>query len=247
MSNEKNEISSLNILYADGNDSFCQTAKKLIDSYGCQLDLAKDGAEVIDKFKLKKYDLLFVTDILPEKDAFTAVKEMRSFEGENRDKQAVIIMVSDKDETEKMEKNFDIGYDGYLIKPIKKGDLQDIFSFLTDADSEEANTEETPKEEDKITVTLDKDIESIVPEYLENIKSGGKKIPDAIAQGDFEFIYRYGHNMKGTGSSYGFAFISEVGKALEQAGTDKNIQVIKEEVEKLTEYIGKVHLVYEKQ
>jgi hypothetical protein len=160
-------------------------------------------------------------------------------------------MVSSNDEATNMDNSFDIGCDGYLIKPIKKGDLIDIFEFLTGDNSEknieEASTgsDEKHEKEDEIIVKIDKDIESIVPEYLQNIKDGSKKIPDAIVRKDFDFIYRFGHNMKGTGTSYGFASISEMGKILEQAGTDKNIQVINEEIKKLTEYIEKVHILYE--
>ena len=51
--------------------------------------------------------------------------------------------------------------------------------------------------------------------------------------------------MKGTGTSYGFTAISEIGRVLEQAGTDKDVQVINKEVAKLTDYINKVHIVYE--
>ena len=80
---------------------------------------------------------------------------------------------------------------------------------------------------------------------LNNKKQAIKEINKIKEDEDFDFIYRFGHNMKGTGTSYGFVSISEMGKILEQAGTDKNIQVINEEIKKLTEYIEKVHVLYE--
>ena len=244
--NNGNIVSSLNVLYVNNDESFCLHAKELIASYGCNLDFAQKGTEALSMFKLKAYDLLFVNYRMPDMNGFDIVKTMRSFESEHPERQAVIIILSEDDETDDMEKSFDIGCDGYLVKPIKKGDLLDIFNFLTADESENAaNEEKSTKSEVKITVKIDKDIEGIVPEYLENIKDGCKKIHDAIARSDFEYVYRFGHNLKGTGTSYGFNDISAIGKILEQAGTDHNVEVTNEESKKLADYIDKVEVIYE--
>ena len=264
MENTQNNSSLMKILYVDDNESFSLLVKRLLVEYECQLDFAENGAEAVEKFKTKEYELLFVDDLMPVMDGFTAVKEIRSFELEHRTTQSVIIMVSENDKAEDMEKCFDVGCDGYLIKPIKIGDLKEIFKLLSGdeskpepamVESESAvlepepvtpvNSEEKEEVENGIVVKVDKDLEGIVPEYLNNIRENFKKIPNALKQKNFELIYQIGHNMKGTGSSYGFVNISEIGKKLEKAGSDKNVAVITEGIAAMTEYLEKINVVYE--
>ena len=252
---KQKNIAQLKILYIDDNDSFRMLAKRLFEEYGANLDLVENGVKAIELFTDTEYDLVFVDNLMPEMDGFTTVKEIRRIEAETeRAKQTVIIMVSANDEAEHIEDSFDIGCDGYLIKPIKKGDLKDILDYLTgeDGDSDtscEENKTDTEHDDyeplEKIIIKVDKDIECIVPEYIENIKKGCLNIPGAISRADFNFIYKFGHNMKGTGSSYGFEYISEIGKVIEKAGNTRDINVINEEVDKLVDYLERIEIVYE--
>ncbi len=252
---EQKNIVLLKILYVDDNESFRMLAKRLFEEYGAKLDLVESGAKALELFVDDEFDLIFIDNLMPEMDGFATVKEMRRIEAETaRNKQAVIIMVSANDESEHIEESFDIGCDGYLIKPIKKGDLKDILDYLTgDVEEDETSNEEGELEAmafgdetpEKITVKVDKDIECIVPEYIDNIKKSCVNISGAISRSDFNFIYKFGHNMKGTGSSYGFEYISEIGKVLEKAGNTRDVKVINEEVDKLVDYLERIEIVYE--
>lgn len=50
--------------------------------------------------------------------------------------------------------------------------------------------------------------------------------------------------MKGTGGSYGFDAISEIGEAIENAALEGNQQTIRTEVQRLSDYLERVVVVY---
>ncbi|KJU85191.1 Hpt domain protein, partial [Candidatus Magnetobacterium bavaricum] len=53
-----------------------------------------------------------------------------------------------------------------------------------------------------------------------------------------------GHSLRGSGRSYGFDFISEVGKNVEQFAGDKNVEGISLWTEKLRKYLGSLNIKY---
>lgn len=68
----------------------------------------------------------------------------------------------------------------------------------------------------------DPEIAKLVPEFLANRRADVGKLRGHIEAGEFEAIRTIGHKMKGTGRGYGFPRISEIGRALESAGTDSD-------------------------
>ena len=66
---------------------------------------------------------------------------------------------------------------------------------------------------------------------------------DALEQGEFEAVKNIGHTLKGTGGGYGFQVISEVGKELEKAATERNAVSIRQEIDRLADYLARVEVV----
>jgi len=99
-------------------------------------------------------------------------------------------------------------------------------------------------EGDRIVVQIDPDLEDLIPGYIENRHKDIKKIKDALTEGDYETIRILGHSMKGSGGGYGFDAITEIGKSMEQAAKDKDIDSIKRLVEELNDYLSRVKIIY---
>ena len=72
-------------------------------------------------------------------------------------------------------------------------------------------------------VKIDPDIEKLVPKYLANRQADLDRLRAHIDAGEWDRIKAIGHKMKGTGRGYGMPRISEIGRALEGAGTDGDI------------------------
>lgn len=96
-----------------------------------------------------------------------------------------------------------------------------------------------------VVVHVDRDLEDIVPIFLENKRQDIKKMKTALAAGDFDQIRIIGHSMKGAGGGYGFAVITEIGRALEFAGIEQNTEEINSWISELDHYLDTVMIVYE--
>lgn len=63
-------------------------------------------------------------------------------------------------------------------------------------------------------------------------------LEEALKKGDFAALRKAGHNLKGTGAAYGFAELTEIGRALEVAAKDGNAAAAEVLLDQMVSYIG---------
>jgi HPt (histidine-containing phosphotransfer) domain-containing protein len=97
---------------------------------------------------------------------------------------------------------------------------------------------------EKILVAIDRELMPLVPEYLENRLSDCAEIEGLLASGSMEAIQTIGHRMKGSGGSFGFDEISDIGEALESAARDTHAEGIREAAGRLEAYLSRVSVAY---
>ena len=100
------------------------------------------------------------------------------------------------------------------------------------------------KKAPRVTVSIDPDLEEIVPAFLENRRKDIAILARAAKSGDVQTVHLLGHRMKGDGGGYGFQEISQIGEALERAATREDWKVIAEKTEALTAFLAQVDVVY---
>ena len=103
-----------------------QLEKIFLQRLGLEVDIAINGQEGLERFKLKKYDLVFMDCEMPVMDGYTATKEIRKFEA-GKKRTPVIAMtayalVGDK------EICLAAGMDDYISKPVNAKELSSIVS-----------------------------------------------------------------------------------------------------------------------
>lgn len=96
----------------------------------------------------------------------------------------------------------------------------------------------------RITVSVDPDLEDLVPGFLENRRKDAAVLAVAAQCGDLKTVRLLGHRMKGDGGGYGFQEISEIGEALEQAARREDWKVIAEKTAALAAFVAQVDVVY---
>jgi len=85
---------------------------------GYQVDLEKDGFAGFQKFYNQAFDLCILDVMLPKKDGFTLVEDIRKI-----DQQVPILFLTAKSMTEDKIKGFKLGADDYLTKPFSFDEL----------------------------------------------------------------------------------------------------------------------------
>jgi histidine phosphotransfer protein HptB len=98
---------------------------------------------------------------------------------------------------------------------------------------------------DKIPVHMDRDLEDLLPGYLEKRLKDVKSIISFLDAGDFEEVRILGHSMKGSGGGYGFDRITEIGARIEESAKEKDDHTIKNLADELSKYLEHIEIVYE--
>ncbi len=97
---------------------------------------------------------------------------------------------------------------------------------------------------ESIIVEVDSEVQSIVPEFLENRKRDCLLIVSLLEADSFGEVRILGHRMKGAGGSYGFDTISEIGEVIEEAALAADKETIRSEIVRLSDYLERVVVVY---
>jgi len=99
--------------------------------------------------------------------------------------------------------------------------------------------------EEKIIVLVDRDLEGLIPRFMDNRRNDIVTLGMAVARADYETVGSLAHGLKGCGAGYGFHEITEIGVGLEQAAKANDRQEIQTWIDRLAEYLTRVEIVYE--
>ena len=97
---------------------------------------------------------------------------------------------------------------------------------------------------EKIVVHVDPDLEELIPGFLLRRRDDIGAITEALQKEDYETARILGHSMKGSGGGYGFDFITDVGRSIEQAAKEKNKSEIRKQTDALLLYLGRIEIKY---
>jgi HPt (histidine-containing phosphotransfer) domain-containing protein len=93
-----------------------------------------------------------------------------------------------------------------------------------------------------IFIEMPEGIEELVPEFLSSQKEGALALLQMLARSDWEGIRRIAHDLKGNGTSFGFPQLTEFGVAMSLSLKEANLTRLREQVERLSEYLDRVEL-----
>jgi signal transduction histidine kinase/DNA-binding response OmpR family regulator len=240
---ESMELGGMYILLADDNEDICNLIKSYLRNYDCRIDTAENGEIAIEKFKSGKYNLALMDMQMPIMDGYTATKEIRKWEKENQAEAMPIVALTGYSSREDVDKCLRAGCTSHLAKPVKREQLVKTLCLNASLTNDTSKVKEEHGE--KVIAYVDPDLKDIIPGYLERMSNDIKTILSALEKVNYETIRILGHSMKGSGGSYGFDAITDIGLHLEEAVKNKNSEDIKKWVSKLSDYITNVEVVYE--
>ena len=85
--------------------------------------------------------------------------------------------------------------------------------------------------------------EELVPGYLERQRRDVSGPISLLAASDYDRLEVLGHNMKGSGSSYGFAELTRFGAELETSAIQADHDALASQITQLDDYLSRVQLV----
>lgn len=97
----------------------------------------------------------------------------------------------------------------------------------------------------KIVVKIDKDLEDIIPGFLENRRKDLEKIDNAISQNDLKTIESIAHKLAGNAGSYGLDDLGEIGMKLETAAGSEDASLVKNLYQSYKEYMSNLTIEFQ--
>ncbi len=244
-----NEAPAIHILLADDSEDNRFLITEYLKRSPCILDVAENGEIALGMMKSRHYDLVLMDAHMPVMDGFDATKAMREWERSRGTPSMPILALTADAFKEAAGQSAAAGFTAHLTKPIAKATLMDAIRRY--AASCERGAPAAPLSGDRhgtsvmqATVvddsTLDPSIAMLVPRFLKNM---GKELTTLqVAQNveDYPTLQRIGHNLNGTGGSFGFPRITELGARIEQAAKDRAIEEIRHAIDELGRYLEQV-------
>lgn len=106
-----------------------QVLQAQLESLGCEVEIAADGAQTEAAFAGASFDLILMDCDLPDTDGYTLSIVLREVEGELGRARTPIVAISALNDEAHVARCFDSGMDGVLSKPIRTGKLQNVIEL----------------------------------------------------------------------------------------------------------------------
>ncbi len=223
---------SLRILLADDSAENRFLIRGYLKGSGCIIDEVENGAQAVEHFKQRAYDVVLLDGEMPELDGYAATRAIRAFERERASGPTPILALTAHAMREARDRSLNAGCTEHLTKPIKKATLlQAIDKFVPARPAG-----------DRIQVPVEDWLRPVVGGYLEKRRADVAKLQAALAQADYATIRTLGHQMAGTGGGYGFDRITDIGAALEESALTCDAEGLRASIGELDRYLNTIQV-----
>ncbi|MCR5102178.1 MAG: response regulator [Butyrivibrio sp.] len=248
-----------NALMVDDNPMNLMVFKSLLKKTGIQIDMAESGDEGLALLSDKKYDIIFLDHMMPEKDGIETLQELRARKNDPNKDTPVICLTANAISGAR-EKYIEAGFDDYLTKPIDSQQLEEmimhylpkekIIEIEVDGTTMEESSQEIPDtlnpllEQEWINISFGIENSGTVDDYMSllrifytSIDSKADEFESLYAAEDWKNYTIKVHSLKSSARLIGAANFGEEAQLLENAGKSGDINYIKEKHrEFITEY-----------
>ncbi len=108
------------ILIADDNPANCELLQAYLEEVDCQIELAIDGQDTLDKVESFQPDLILLDVMMPRLNGFEVCKQLKE---DPQTSKIMILMVTALNEIGDIERAVGAGTDDFLSKPVNQVEL----------------------------------------------------------------------------------------------------------------------------
>lgn len=206
------------ILLVDDNMVNRQVAGEIMKKSGCDVDVAVNGQDAINKASKRGYDVIFMDIQMPDMDGVTATKKIKALGIKNLAPIIAMTAYSMKEDKERFIKS---GLDDYISKPIKAGDLLNkIRSHLhAETNLSEIEVSDVVEKDSIINFEVVEQLkkyggsEMVVNVFSDFVNESKEQIDSCILSlkdGNFENILINLHTLKGNAGTLGIEKVARL-------------------------------------
>lgn len=222
------------ILIAEDNEANQELIKIILIKYGLTYDMANNGLEAYELYKINDYDLILMDEQMPIMDGNESVTLIIAYENQNKLRHTPISALTANVIKGAKERGLLNGFDSFLGKPIIMKDLERVFSMylkiLSGAESVAIEPSATQKLIFGLNMTklreelaLNKDeIIMLVNLFIKKMSKSIPELKDAIDTMDYKKIQSLSHAIKGSSANFRMEELQEKANTLEEMARKNN-------------------------
>jgi two-component system, sensor histidine kinase and response regulator len=239
---------SLQILLAEDNQVNQKLATRLLEKRGHHVVIASNGKEALLALEKKCFDLVLMDVQMPEMDGLEATRLLREKEENSGQHQAVVAMTALVMKGDR-ERCMAAGMDGYLSKPIRQQELDDVLDTYLALDRPNLSLskfDDSPKASvcvEELFERIDGDrgfLSELLVLFLGDYPAQIQSAREAIANNDTADLQRVGHALKGALGNLAAPIASGIAGELESMGRSGNILLARTRLDELEEELKRV-------
>jgi two-component system sensor histidine kinase/response regulator len=239
---------SLQILLAEDNQVNQKLAMRLLEKRGHHVTVASHGREALSAMEKKYFDLVLMDVQMPEMDGLEATRLLREREKSSGQHQVVVAMTALVMKGDR-ERCMAAGMDGYLSKPIRQQELDDVLDTYLAPDypnlfpSKPDDLPETSVCVEELFERIDGDrsfLSELLVIFLGDYPGQIQSAREAIAKNNAAELQRVGHALKGALGNLAAPIASGIAGELESMGQSGNISLAGARVDELDEELKRV-------
>jgi len=240
----------LHVLLAEDNPVNQKLAIRMLEKRGHHVVLAGNGKEALSALEKRAYDLVLMDVQMPIMDGLEATRLLREKEKGTDRRQAVVAMTALVMKGDR-ERCIEAGMDGYLSKPIRPQELDDVLDIYLRrepveaeaADAEQENPVEAPVCTEELLERIDGD-RGFLQELLELFRGDYPALMQraraAVSAGDAVGLQRVGHTLQGLLGNLAAPIASRIAGELEVMGATGNLGSAQGKVNELAQELVRV-------
>jgi len=237
------------VLIAEDHPVNQELISMFLELRGIHFTVVSNGQEAIELFAKNSYDLVLMDINMPVKNGKEATKDIIESEKlKDLEHTPIVALTANVIETDKKE-TMEIGFDGYLLKPIDEVMLDQVFTKYLTMKKENKPTSLAVEDTNVKNVKFDLEdisqkmglpsivVKKIVTSFTSTIDDDLVKLEDAISKNSYDEIKSFAHKIKGASLNLRMENIAHWGSIIEKQGIENNTTSIDQNFKRLKEEI----------
>lgn len=113
------------VLVAEDNQINQKFALRMLEQFGCQVEVANNGQEAVEQSRHKHYELIFMDCHMPQLDGFAATAQIRQDDQERGTHTTIVAMTANAMQGDR-ERCLAAGMDDYIAKPVDPKAIREV-------------------------------------------------------------------------------------------------------------------------
>jgi signal transduction histidine kinase/DNA-binding response OmpR family regulator len=213
------------VLIAEDTPELQIIERRLIEPYGVDIDVAGDGKQVLDMVLQRGYDLILMDMQMPEMDGIEATYALRALQVETP-----IVALTANVMQHHREQFEEAGCNGFLSKPIDRIALREVlYQYLSESDVA------LPVEDPGFEID-----DNLLNLFKERSTELHHEMISAHEKGEWQQVRRVLHNIKGSGTTFGFPELTTLSGSILKLIDSGNFDIASKNLTDLDRALAKV-------